>query len=64
MHSDSLNCAFRFFTGHSKNADGSVQFVRGKTSIGKTIDGVIKIFTAAVSVFSVSLLYVCFLFLD
>ncbi|KAM7471943.1 hypothetical protein LguiA_010126 [Lonicera macranthoides] len=40
----------RFFTGHSKNADGSVQFVRGKTSIGKTIDGVIKIFTAAVTI--------------
>ncbi|XP_022843092.1 calcium-transporting ATPase 9, plasma membrane-type-like [Olea europaea var. sylvestris] len=40
----------RFFTGNSKNADGSVQFVRGKTSIGQTVDGAIKIITAAVTI--------------
>ncbi|KAL3528503.1 hypothetical protein ACH5RR_007825 [Cinchona calisaya] len=41
---------FRFFTGHSKNPDGTIQFVRGKTSISKTVDGVIKIITAAVTI--------------
>lgn len=39
----------RFFTGHSENDDGTIQFIRGKTSISKTVDGVIKIITAAVS---------------
>ncbi|XP_027122620.1 calcium-transporting ATPase 9, plasma membrane-type-like [Coffea arabica] len=40
----------RFFTGHSRNLDGTTQFVRGKTSIGETVDGVIKIITAAVTI--------------
>ncbi|XP_027167823.1 calcium-transporting ATPase 9, plasma membrane-type [Coffea eugenioides] len=40
----------RFFTGHSRNPDGTTQFVRGKTSIGETVDGVIKIITAAVTI--------------
>ncbi|KAK4427477.1 Calcium-transporting ATPase 9, plasma membrane-type [Sesamum alatum] len=40
----------RFFTGTSRNADGSVQFVRGTTSIGKTVDGVIRIITTAVTI--------------
>ncbi|KAL6568665.1 Calcium-transporting ATPase 9, plasma membrane-type [Orobanche hederae] len=40
----------RFFTGTSKNPDGSAQFVRGTTSIGQTVDGVIHIITAAVTI--------------
>lgn len=40
----------RFFTGTSRNPDGSVQFVRGTTSIGHTVDGVIHIITAAVTI--------------
>ncbi|KAK6118714.1 hypothetical protein DH2020_047519 [Rehmannia glutinosa] len=40
----------RFFTGTSKNPDGSAQFVRGSTSIGHTVDGVIHIITAAVTI--------------
>ncbi|KAI3455723.1 hypothetical protein Pfo_012386 [Paulownia fortunei] len=40
----------RFFTGTSKNPDGSVQFVRGKTTVGQTVDGVIHIITAAVTI--------------
>ncbi|XP_057770087.1 calcium-transporting ATPase 9, plasma membrane-type-like isoform X2 [Salvia miltiorrhiza] len=40
----------RYFTGTSKNPDGTVQFVRGQTSIGHTIDGVIHIITAAVTI--------------
>ncbi|KAJ9568504.1 hypothetical protein OSB04_004470 [Centaurea solstitialis] len=40
----------RFFTGNSKNRDGTVQFVRGKTSVSEAVDGVIKIFTAAVTI--------------
>ncbi|XP_024969882.1 calcium-transporting ATPase 9, plasma membrane-type [Cynara cardunculus var. scolymus] len=40
----------RFFTGNSKNRDGTVQFVRGQTSVSEAVDGVIKIFTAAVTI--------------
>ncbi|KAL3511532.1 hypothetical protein ACH5RR_024249 [Cinchona calisaya] len=40
----------RFFTGHTKNPDGTTQFIRGKTSMGETVDGVIKIITAAVTI--------------
>ncbi|XP_057504066.1 calcium-transporting ATPase 10, plasma membrane-type-like isoform X2 [Actinidia eriantha] len=40
----------RYFTGHSRNADGAVQFVRGKTSIGDAVDGAIKIVTIAVTI--------------
>lgn len=38
----------RYFTGHSKNPDGSRQFWAGKTSAGDAADGVIKIITVAV----------------
>ncbi|KHN31858.1 Calcium-transporting ATPase 9, plasma membrane-type [Glycine soja] len=38
----------RYFSGHSKDLDGKVQFVAGETSISKAVDGVIKIFTIAV----------------
>lgn len=41
------NC--RYFSGHTKDLDGKVQFVAGTTSISDAIDGVIKIFTIAVS---------------
>lgn len=41
----------RYFTGHSKNADGTVQFVKGRTSVSDAVDGVIKIVTVAVSGF-------------
>ncbi|XP_042048073.1 calcium-transporting ATPase 9, plasma membrane-type-like [Salvia splendens] len=40
----------RYFTGNSKDPDGTIQFVRGKTSLGHTIDGVIHIITAAVTI--------------
>ncbi|KAK4478832.1 hypothetical protein RD792_014333 [Penstemon davidsonii] len=38
----------RFFTGHTRNPDGSVQFRAGRTSVGDTIDGFVQIFTVAV----------------
>ncbi|CAA3028245.1 calcium-transporting ATPase 10, plasma membrane-type [Olea europaea subsp. europaea] len=40
----------RFFTGKTKNPDGSVQFQAGKTSVSDAIDGFIKIFTVAVTI--------------
>lgn len=40
----------RYFTGNTKNSDGSVQFVRGKTSVGDAVDGVVKIVTIAVTI--------------
>nr|XP_043624987.1 calcium-transporting ATPase 10, plasma membrane-type-like [Erigeron canadensis]XP_043624988.1 calcium-transporting ATPase 10, plasma membrane-type-like [Erigeron canadensis] len=40
----------RYFTGHSKNTDGSVQFTAGKTSLSDAVDGAIKIFTVAVTI--------------
>ncbi|EPS66913.1 hypothetical protein M569_07863, partial [Genlisea aurea] len=40
----------RLFTGHTKNADGSVQFVAGHTSVGTAINAFIKIFTIAVTI--------------
>lgn len=40
----------RYFTGHTKNPDGSVQFIAGKTRIGDAINGVIKIATIAVTI--------------
>ncbi|XP_027771548.1 calcium-transporting ATPase 9, plasma membrane-type isoform X1 [Solanum pennellii] len=40
----------RFFTGHSKNPDGTTQFVHGQTSVSKTMDGVVHIITAAVTI--------------
>ncbi|CAH9078633.1 unnamed protein product [Cuscuta europaea] len=40
----------RFFTGHTKNPDGSVQFQAGKTKVGAAVNGAIKIFTIAVTI--------------
>ncbi|KAF8758039.1 hypothetical protein HU200_010802 [Digitaria exilis] len=36
---------FRYFTGHTYDPDGSVQYVKGKMGVGQTIRGVVKIFT-------------------
>ena len=40
----------RYFSGHTKDLDGKVQFVSGETSISDAVDGVIKIFTIAVTI--------------
>ncbi|CAA2987917.1 calcium-transporting ATPase 10, plasma membrane-type [Olea europaea subsp. europaea] len=40
----------RFFTGHTKNPNGTVQFKAGQTKVGEAIDGFIKIFTIAVTI--------------
>ncbi|CAL5439318.1 unnamed protein product [Camellia sinensis] len=40
----------RYFTGNSKNPDGTVQFIRGTTSISDAVDGAIKIVTIAVTI--------------
>ncbi|GLT28691.1 hypothetical protein SLA2020_036030 [Shorea laevis] len=40
----------RYFTGHSKNADGTVQFTAGKTKVGAAVDGAIRILTVAVAI--------------
>ncbi|XP_042490891.1 calcium-transporting ATPase 10, plasma membrane-type-like [Macadamia integrifolia] len=40
----------RYFTGHSKNPDGSVQFIKGKTSLSQAVDGAVQIITVAVTI--------------
>ncbi|XP_057805178.1 calcium-transporting ATPase 8, plasma membrane-type [Salvia miltiorrhiza] len=40
----------RFFTGHTKDPDGTVQFTPGVTKVGDAIDGFVKIFTVAVTI--------------
>ncbi|KAK7293954.1 hypothetical protein RJT34_16836 [Clitoria ternatea] len=40
----------RYFSGHTKDVDGNVEFVAGKTSVSNAVDGVIKIFTIAVTI--------------
>uniref|UniRef100_A0A0D9YN53 Calcium-transporting ATPase n=1 Tax=Oryza glumipatula TaxID=40148 RepID=A0A0D9YN53_9ORYZ len=40
----------RYFTGHTTNPDGSIQFVKGQTSVKSTIFGTIKILTIAVTI--------------
>lgn len=39
---------FRYFTGHTKNPDGTAQFIKGKTSVKEAFNGAIKILTVAV----------------
>jgi Ca2+-transporting ATPase len=39
----------RYFSGHTNDLDGNPEFVAGRTSISDAVDGVIKIFTIAVS---------------
>jgi len=38
----------RYFSGHTRNSDGTKQFIAGKTRAGHAIDGAIKIITVAV----------------
>ncbi|KAJ6808296.1 calcium-transporting ATPase 8, plasma membrane-type-like [Iris pallida] len=40
----------RYFMGHTTNADGTIQFVKGKTSVKAAIFGAIKILTVAVTI--------------
>ncbi|KAL2930200.1 Calcium-transporting ATPase 8 plasma membrane-type [Bienertia sinuspersici] len=40
----------RFFSGHTKNPNGSPEFQAGKTSVSHAIDGAIKIVTVAVTI--------------
>ncbi|CAM0147298.1 unnamed protein product [Urochloa decumbens] len=40
----------RYFSGHTTNSDGSVQFVKGHTSVKSAIFGSIKILTVAVTI--------------
>ncbi|RVW31869.1 Calcium-transporting ATPase 8, plasma membrane-type [Vitis vinifera] len=40
----------RYFTGHTRDSDGTVQFKRGVTSFGDAVDDVIKIITIAVTI--------------
>ncbi|CAK9325849.1 unnamed protein product [Citrullus colocynthis] len=40
----------RYFTGHTKNPDGSRQFIPGQTKVGRAVDGAIKIVTIAVTI--------------
>ncbi|XP_021815933.1 calcium-transporting ATPase 10, plasma membrane-type-like isoform X2 [Prunus avium] len=40
----------RYFTGHTKNANGTAQFTPGKAKFGDAIDGAIKIVTIAVTI--------------
>ncbi|CAL5025576.1 unnamed protein product [Urochloa decumbens] len=40
----------RYFTGHTYDPDGSVQYVKGKMSVGQTIRGIVRIFTVAVTI--------------
>ncbi|XP_014489841.1 calcium-transporting ATPase 9, plasma membrane-type [Vigna radiata var. radiata] len=40
----------RYFSGHTKDVDGQVEFVAGKTSASNVVDAAIKIFTIAVTI--------------
>ncbi|KAG1364143.1 Calcium-transporting ATPase 5, plasma membrane-type [Cocos nucifera] len=40
----------RYFTGNTKNPDGSVQFIKGQTSVKAAVDGAIKMLTIAVTI--------------
>ncbi|KAL4568321.1 hypothetical protein LXL04_023930 [Taraxacum kok-saghyz] len=39
-----------FFTGHTEDNEGRIEFIAGKTSVGDAVDGAIKIFTVAVTI--------------
>ncbi|KAI7747087.1 hypothetical protein M8C21_002523 [Ambrosia artemisiifolia] len=39
----------RFFTGHTKDEDGKVEFVAGQTNVGDAVNGVFKIFIKVVT---------------
>lgn len=55
----------RYFTGNTRSPNGKVEFQGGETSLGDAVDGVIKIFTIAVSAINGCLLFfdIC-LYLD
>ncbi|KAF6156634.1 hypothetical protein GIB67_017770, partial [Kingdonia uniflora] len=40
----------RYFTGLTKNSDGTVQFIKWKTKLGPALNGAIKIFTVAMTI--------------
>ncbi|XP_042391466.1 calcium-transporting ATPase 5, plasma membrane-type-like isoform X1 [Zingiber officinale] len=40
----------RYFTGNTKDPDGTVQFVKGQTSTKAAVNGAIKLFTVAVTI--------------
>ncbi|KAF8025302.1 hypothetical protein BT93_F2213 [Corymbia citriodora subsp. variegata] len=40
----------RYFTGYTRNHDGTAQFVKGKTKVDDILDGVVKIVTVAVTI--------------
>ncbi|KAJ3693453.1 hypothetical protein LUZ60_008933 [Juncus effusus] len=40
----------RYFTGHTTNPDGSVQYVKGKTNTKQAVNGFVKILTVAVTI--------------
>ncbi|XP_042400097.1 calcium-transporting ATPase 5, plasma membrane-type-like [Zingiber officinale] len=40
----------RYFTGHTKNPDGTIQFLKGQTSASAAFDGAVKILTIAVTI--------------
>ncbi|KAM0021315.1 putative P-type Ca(2+) transporter [Helianthus debilis subsp. tardiflorus] len=40
----------RFFTGHTKDEDGKVEFIAGQTSVGDAVNGLIKILKTVVAV--------------
>ncbi|KAH0461984.1 hypothetical protein IEQ34_009559 [Dendrobium chrysotoxum] len=44
----------RLFIGHTKNLNGSVQFVKGHTSVKDAINGAVKILTVAVTVVGIN----------
>ncbi|KAG6509192.1 hypothetical protein ZIOFF_034583 [Zingiber officinale] len=44
------NNYFRYFTGNTKDPDGTVQFVKGQTSTKAAVNGAIKLFTVAVTI--------------
>ncbi|KAL6660830.1 hypothetical protein ACP70R_000214 [Stipagrostis hirtigluma subsp. patula] len=44
----------RYFTGHTKNPDGTTQFVAGTTSVKQAFMGAIKILTIAVTIVAVA----------
>lgn len=53
----------RYFSGHTKDLTGKVQFVAGETKISDAVDACIKIFTIAVSVNYSFCFFHCFLLL-
>lgn len=49
---------YRYFTGNTKDPDGTIQFIAGRTKVGDAIDGAIKIITVAVCLLLLNI-YLC-----